>query len=98
LIHICKQSTHQLAAAVLWGCSSGGPKQTTIPQTAPPRPQANGNSIGTLIAEAEALRATLHDAYVRSGKLLVAIRRKRKQTQVVQSTLAALKGLQHVDG
>ena len=59
--------------------------------------QANGNSIGTLIAEAEALRATLHDAYVRSGKLLVAIRRNRKQAQVVQSTLAALKGLQHVD-
>ena len=60
-------------------------------------PQANGNSIGTLIAETEALRAMLHDAYVRSGKLLVAIRRNRKQAQVVQSTLAALKGLQHVD-
>jgi hypothetical protein len=78
--------------------------QRRIPTVANPErntnaaPQANGNSIGTLIAEAEALRAALHDAYVRSGKLLVAIRRKRKQAQVVQSTLAALKGLQHVDG
>jgi hypothetical protein len=78
--------------------------QRRIPAVANPEtntnaaPQANGNSIGTLIAEAEALRSQLHDAYVRSGKLLVAIRRKRKQAQVVQSTLAALKGLQHVDG
>ena len=38
----------------------------------------------------------LHDAYLRSGKLVVAIKRQRKQAQVVQSTLAALKGLQQV--
>jgi hypothetical protein len=64
--------------------------------SATPAP-SNGNSTGSLIAEAEALRTMLHDAYLRSGKLVVAIKRQRKQAQAVQSTLAALKGLQHVE-
>ena len=58
---------------------------------------SNGSSTDSLIAEAEALRTMLHDAYLRSGKLVVAIKRQKKQAQVVRSTLAALKGLQHVD-
>jgi hypothetical protein len=58
---------------------------------------SNGSSTGSLIAEAETLRGMLHDAYLRSGKLVVAIKRQKKQAQVVRSTLAALKGLQHVD-
>jgi hypothetical protein len=58
---------------------------------------SNGSSTGSLIAEAEALRTMLHDAYLRSGKLVVAIKRQRKQAQAVRSTLAALKGLQHVE-
>ena len=59
---------------------------------------SNGSSTGSLIAEAEALCGMLHDACVRTGKLLVAIKRQKKQAQAVRSTLAALKGLQHVDG
>ena len=58
--------------------------------------QSNGSNLGSLIAEAEALRTMLHDAYLRSGKLLLTIKRQRKQAHIVQSTLAALKGLQHV--
>ena len=58
---------------------------------------SNGSSTGSLSAEAEALRTVLHDAYLRSSKLVVAIKRQRKQAQAVQSTLAALKGLQHVE-
>jgi hypothetical protein len=57
---------------------------------------SNGSNLGSLIAEAESLRTMLHDAYLRSGKLLVAIKRQKKQAHVLQSTLAALKGLQHV--
>jgi hypothetical protein len=62
------------------------------------QPEQVGSSIGALIAEGESLRGMLREAYVRTGKLLAAIKRHKKQAQVVQSTLASLRQLERADG
>lgn len=58
---------------------------------------APGAGIGGLIAEAEALKTLLHDAYGRSHQLLVAVKRHRKQAQTVQATLASLRQLHTIE-
>ena len=54
--------------------------------------------LGALIAEAHALRDYLHDGYARAAKLFVALKRHRKQSKLVQSTLASLRQLQQIEG
>ena len=64
-------------------------------------PTTNGNGhsngIGDLILEAEALKTVLRDAFTRTHKLVVGLRRHRKHSRIVQSTLASLRQLQKVD-
>ena len=60
--------------------------------------EANGTAIKTLMVEAEALKTLLRSAFSQTNKLLAAVRKHRKQAQAVQSTLASLRKLQHVDG
>lgn len=54
-------------------------------------------SVGSLYAEAQVLRDLLRDAYGRANGLMRAIKRHRQQSKLVQSTLATLKQLQHID-
>jgi hypothetical protein len=58
----------------------------------------NGTGLGALIEEAQALKAMLHDAYTRTSRLVAALRQHRKQSRLVQSTLASLKQLQQIEG
>jgi hypothetical protein len=61
---------------------------------------ANGTSNGvshSLMEEAQALKAILHDALGRSTELIRAIQRQRKQTRLVQTTLANLRQLHRVE-
>ena len=72
---------------------------------ADPRPEAadadeptpNGKGLGALIQEAQALKDALRDAYGRSNRLLVALKRHRKQSKLVQTTLASLRQLQQIE-
>jgi hypothetical protein len=57
----------------------------------------NGNGVGDLIQEAEALKVVLRDAFNRTHKLIVGIKRHRKHSRIVQTTLASLRQLQQVD-
>ena len=50
------------------------------------------------IAQAEALRDSLRDALLKANDLIGALKRQRRQTKLVQSTLASLKQLQSVAG
>jgi hypothetical protein len=69
--------------------------------------EANGSADGSadgkasgitaLISEAEALKTMLRDAYARTNRLLVTIKRHRKQADAVRTTLASLRQLQHID-
>jgi hypothetical protein len=60
-------------------------------------PKGSGNGLAELITEAEALKDLLRDAYTRTTQLLVGAKRYRKQAQVVKTTLASLRQLQHVE-
>ena len=57
----------------------------------------NASGLDVLLAEAEALRSSLRDAYARSNQLLLAIKRHKKQAYAVRATLASLHQLQHLD-
>jgi hypothetical protein len=59
--------------------------------------QPNSTGIGPLIEEAEALKGVLHDAYGRAARLVAALRRQRKQSRLMASTLASLRQLQQID-
>ncbi|MBM4072143.1 MAG: hypothetical protein FJ271_24935 [Planctomycetes bacterium] len=75
------------------------PSETIVPENRPTRtrkPKTAG--VAVLIQEAEAIRNALRDLTGRSHKLLVALKRQRKQSKIVQSSLKALKELQHIDG
>jgi hypothetical protein len=58
----------------------------------------NGATLGSLLAEAQALRDTLHDACGRSARLVAALKRQKKQSKLVASTLASLRQLQQIEG
>jgi hypothetical protein len=57
-----------------------------------------GSGLGALIAEAQSLKEVLHDAYGRTNRLLIALKRQRKQSRLMQTTLASLKQLQQIEG
>src|SRR5262249_9352033 len=57
-------------------------------------PAATTNGLQALIEEAEALKAVLRDAYQRTSHLVVALRRQKKESQLVRTTLASLRQLQ----
>jgi hypothetical protein len=56
----------------------------------------NGTGVGGLIEEARALQEALRDAHGRAGRLLAALRRQRKQSRLMASTLASLRQLQQL--
>jgi hypothetical protein len=61
----------------------------------------NGTGLGALIAEAVALKDVLHDAYRRSARLVGGLRRQKRQSRLMASTLNSLRQLQqlhHIDG
>ncbi len=57
-----------------------------------------GISIGALIAEAQALRDATREVYARTGRLLTALQRHRRQSRLVASTLQSLRQLQQIGG
>jgi len=76
------------------GASSNGNGHTKVDGSTPEK--ATNSGIHALMEEAEALKALLHDAYGRSSQLLIALKKHRKQSQVVRATLASLRQLQQV--
>ena len=51
-----------------------------------------------LIQEAEAVRATLRDALSKTGELLKGLKRHKRQSRALESTLASLRQLKGLDG
>lgn len=58
---------------------------------------SNQGTASDLLAEALALKQMLHHAYAHSSRLVVAIKKQRRQSKLVASTLTALKQLQRID-
>jgi hypothetical protein len=56
------------------------------------------SGLGSLIGEAQALRDYLHDGFKRACRLYVAIKRQKKQSKLMATTLASLRSLQQIEG
>ena len=76
--------------------NGNGVHQPRTHPAAVPR-KINGIGLDALLAEAEALKTSLRDAYARTNQLLLAIRRHKRQAHAVRATLASLRQLQHID-
>jgi hypothetical protein len=62
---------------------------------------SGGPGPGALVAGAQTLKAALHDSCRRSARLVAALKRQKKQSRLMASTLAGLRQLQQfqsVDG
>jgi hypothetical protein len=60
--------------------------------------RSSGIGIGDLIAEAQSLKEVMRDGYERANRLLAALKRHGKQTELLRSTLASLRQLQGLGG
>ena len=75
------------------------PQVSTGPATAATRgrpevvPDAAATGLAALIREAESLHGALGEARARSQKLIVALRRQRKQARLMAATLNTLRQL-----
>jgi hypothetical protein len=58
-----------------------------------PAPSANGIAPLSLVYEAEALQGLRREALARSARLLAGLKQQRKQSRLVNSTLASLRQL-----
>ncbi len=59
--------------------------------------KAAGASMAALMEEAQALKELLHEAHGRASRLLVALKRNRAQSKLVQHTMATLRQLHQID-
>jgi hypothetical protein len=78
------------------------PTEETPVTERPCRPEHGSNGsersgIGELLAEAEAVKELLRQAFARTHQLISSVRRYRKQAYAVQNSLRALQQLQHID-
>jgi hypothetical protein len=53
---------------------------------------------GSIIAEAQTLKECLRESYQQASRPFTALKRQRKQSKLVQNTIASLRHLQHIDG
>lgn len=77
--------------------SGNGNGNVALRRTDKPVPENGSAGLGGLITEAQALRDVLRDVYGRANRLVVALRRNRKQTKWVAATLEGLKQLQQIE-
>ena len=71
--------------------------------SAPPAPPAEAEShdkttgLGTVLSEAEAVQVSLREAHTRVSRLIAALKRQRRQSKLMQTTLASIKQLQQLE-
>jgi hypothetical protein len=78
------------------GNGQGKANGRTSPQ-ATTSAKADDQGIDVLIEQAEAVKVSLRDSLSKTGELISALKRHRKQSKLVQSTLQSLRKLQTVD-
>ena len=69
------------------------------------RPRSNGADTGSdgqagvesLIEQAEAVKTSLRETLANTAELIAALKKHRKQTKLVRSTLASLRQLQSIE-
>ena len=80
------------------GTGTGNGQPSGPAPTPAGEPAANGIGIGALIAEAQTLKEVMRDGYERASRLLAALKRHGRQSELLRSTLASLRQLQGLGG
>lgn len=88
--------SHNRIAATLSG--SPPPVNGSAQPAAEPIESADqSTSFSTVLREAEGVKSSLREAHSQVSRLIAALKRQRRQSKLVQSTLASLKQLQTLD-
>ena len=67
------------------------------PVAEPNEPADQSTSFGTVLRQAEAVKNSLRDAHGQVTRLIATLKLHRRQSKLVQTTLASLKQLQTLD-
>ena len=79
--------------------NTNGNGHAAMPRPEPPEsPEQGRGGYEELLAEALALRQTLHDACGRATRLVAAVKKDRRRSRLVATTLASLEHLHRIDG
>ena len=75
---------------------------TPASESAPPPPNHNGDhdhrgSFNAILQQAETAKTSLHDAFTKINHLIGSLKRHRRQSKLMQTTLASLKQLQNLE-
>ena len=89
--------SHNRIAATLAGSAATPVNGSEPPVAEPNEPSDQSTSLGTVLREAEAVKSSLRDAHGQVSRLIAALKRHRRQSKLVQSTLASLKQLQSLE-
>lgn len=89
--------SHNRIAATLAGSATPPVNGSAQPVAEASEPSDQSTSFGNVLREAEAVKSSLRDAHGQVGRLIVALKRHRRQSKLVQSTLASLKQLQSLE-
>jgi hypothetical protein len=86
-------TTPRSSPAMMTSPSPNGATRRKARQQPAPRKQASGMNA---IQEALSLKQLLQDAYTRTSQLIMALKKNRKQSQMVRAALGSLRQLQRV--
>jgi hypothetical protein len=92
-VHLQSRKEIVMAASV-----NHGTEQSTAEKSAKPAKQRLATNSGTPVEQAIALRDGLATAARQANELIRSLKRNKRQTRIVESTLASLKALQKVAG
>ena len=88
---------HNRIAATLAGSAVEPTNGSTLTVTEPNASADQSTSFGTVLHEAESVKASLREAHSRVSRLITALKRNRRQSKLMQTTLASLKQLQSLE-
>ena len=89
--------SHNRIAATLAGSATPPVNGSAQPVAEPSEPADQSTSFGTVLREAEGVKTSLREAHGQVGRLITALKRHRRQSKLVQTTLASLKQLQSLE-
>ena len=88
---------HNRIAATLAGSAVEPTNGSALTVTEPHVSADQSTSFGTVLHEAESVKASLREAHSQVGRLIAALKRHRRQSKLVQSTLSSLRQLQTLE-
>ena len=89
--------SHNRIAATLAGSASPPANGSAQPVAEPSETADQSTSFVTVLREAEAVKTSLREAHSQVSRLIAALKLQRRQSKLVQSTLASLKQLQTLE-